>query len=311
MEASSVSTRDMSREEWLRYRRKGIGGSDAAAIIGKSRWKSAFSVYLDKLGMEDDQTSPVMEMGNLLEGYVAELFTRESGKKVARRNRTYTSKSHPCMMANIDRYVVGEQAGLECKTTTRYNSSDWDAGEVPPEYYWQCMHYMAVLGYDHWYLAVLMRDSGDFRWYRIDRDQAEIDRLIEAEEDFWGLVQRRTPPPTSGLESETDKLNELYPADKANGESVDLTELGRDIQSRVELDKQIKDMSKVREALDQKIKRAMGECQLGRAGSYKVSWAAMQRCDIDKKTLMEQFPEAFRAASKMTGYRRFEIKEVK
>ena len=307
----SVSTANMSREEWLAYRRRGIGGSDAAAVLGLSRWKSPFSVYCDKLGLEPSHDSTVMEMGTLLEPYVAELFCRETGKKVARRHQTYTRKEHPCMMANIDRYVVGEHVGLECKTTTKYNNVTWDAGEIPPDYFWQCTHYMAVMGYDHWYLAVLFRDTGDFKYFRLERDEAEIERLTAAEEVFWDNVLKRIPPESSGLESETQLIGELYPAKDAGPDEADLTPVYHEIESRTQLDEEIKRMQKTRDALDQSIKRAMGTCQVGQAGSYRVSWAAMQRSDIDRKKLASDYPQVLADVSRLSSYRRFEIKEAK
>ena len=306
---TSVSTLKMSREEWLELRRHGIGGSDAAAVLGVSRYKSPFGVYLDKTTEMPDVTTPVMEMGNLLEDYVAKLFEQESGMKVARRNRTYTNSDHPFMLANIDRYVIGQQAGLECKTTTKYSWKGWDTGEIPPEYYWQCQHYMAVLGYKRWFLAVLFRDTGDFRWMQVDRDDAGIDRMIAAESEFWGRVVGKNPPPASGLESETELIDEMYPAESATGESVDLTSLSEIISTRARLAQELKDGKAAMDALDQQIKRAMGTAQEGKAGNFTVSWKACQRNDIDRKKLAA-FPDVLAAVSSLSSFRRFEIKEV-
>ena len=307
----SISTKGMSREDWLALRRNGIGGSDAAAVLGLSRWKSPFSVYCDKIGLGEDTTSTVMEMGNILEPYVADLFTKESGLKVTRRNMMFISDEHPCMVANIDRAVLHDKAGLECKTTTKYNRSGWDEGEIPPEYYWQCMHYMAVLGLDHWYLAVLFRDTGAFKWFKIERDGTEIAKLIEAEEAFWQLVVKRTPPPTSGLESETEELSEMYPASTVNGETADLSEVYTDLGYRAIIQDEIAKQKKVVEAIDQKVKRLMGSNQYGQAGEYVVSWPAYQKCEIDRDKLRTEYPQVFAAVSSMTDYRRMTIKKLK
>lgn len=311
--AASVSTLNMSRQDWLEYRKRGIGGSDAAAVLGVSRFKGPFAVYVDKTSdmAAMDEPSPVMEMGVRLEEYVAELFTRESGFKVARRNRTYTSREHPCMLANIDRWVVGDKAGLECKTTTRYSWHGWDEGEVPPEYYWQCMHYMAVLGLDHWYLAVLMRDTGGFRWFRMERDDALVAQLIAEEEAFWDRVMRRNPPPASGLDSETDLINGLYPAEKVSPDAADLSGIAHMVASRADLDRDIKERKKTLEALDQQIKLTMGESQEGRSGNYIVSWKAAQRTNVDSKKLLREYPQVYAAVTTLTSYRTFSVKEAK
>jgi len=311
MEAKSVSTIGMSREDWLEYRKRGIGGSDAAAVLGVSRFKSPFAVYCDKTMDLPDVSSPVMEMGTRLEEYVAELFSRESGLKVARRNRTYTSKEHPCMLANIDRWVVGDKAGLECKTTTKYSWHGWDEGDVPPEYYWQCMHYMAVLGLDHWYLAVLFRDNGEFRWYRMERDEALVKQLIAEEEAFWERVLKRDPPPASGLDSETELINDLYPAEKVSPDTADLSGIATMVQSRADLDREIKERKKVLDSLDQEIKRVMGETQEAISGRYIVSWKPAQRTSVDSKKLLREYPQIYAAVSTTTSYRTFSVKEAK
>jgi len=307
----SIITKGMSREDWLEHRRHYIGGSDAAAVLGLSRFKSPFAVYMDKIGLGEDKTSTVMEMGNLLEGYVAELFERESGLKVQRRHRMYISEDHPFMAANIDRAVLRDPGGLECKTTTRFNNSAWDEGEIPPEYYWQCMHYMAVTKAPHWYLAVLFRDNGDFKWFKIVADHEEITKLIQAEEAFWERVQKRLPPETSGLESETKALNEMYPADSVVGDTADLTELVNDLGYRAILREEIGKQEKLVEMIDQKIKRAMGFCQVGQGGQFAVTWKAYQRVEIDRDKLRTEYPKVFREVSKMSDYRKLAVKKLK
>lgn len=310
---SSVSTIGMTREEWLQYRKRGIGGSDAAAVIGASRWKSPFSVYADKIGLElPEPSSFVLELGNVLEQYVADRFVRESGMRVRKCNRTYTSKSYPFMMANIDRVIVGDNAGLECKTTTRNNSADWDSGDVPPEYYWQCMHYMVVLGYDHWYLAVLFRDTGEFRWFRIDRDEEQISLLIQAELAFWfDHVCKRVPPPTSGLKDETDALSALYPGELSSPDVTDLTDITDLLAHRSRLCDQAKQMDKLIESIDQQIKRRMETSQEGRAGATRIYWRPVTSRRVDSKLLAANYPEIYKAVAKPITSRRFEVKEAK
>ena len=78
-----ISTKNMSREEWLEARRKGIGGSDASAFLGQNQWSSPLSVYMDKRGMtpEKDPTEALIQ-GTDCEEVVAKRFERETGMKV-------------------------------------------------------------------------------------------------------------------------------------------------------------------------------------------------------------------------------------
>ena len=142
-----VNTKDMERQEWLEWRRKGIGGSDAAAILGLNPYCSPFDVYLDKIGAKEEQPdNEAMRQGRDFEDYVAMRFTEATGKKVRRRNAVLQHPEYPFILGNIDRLVVGEHAGLECKTTSVLNKAKFNQGEFPDTYYVQCMHYMPVTG---------------------------------------------------------------------------------------------------------------------------------------------------------------------
>ena len=113
-----ISRKNLTKEEWLVYRRSGIGGSDAGAIAGLNPYSTAYSVYLDKLGEAEPITeTEAMRQGMELEEYVAKRFCEHTGKRVKRCEYILRSKAHPFMLADVDRLVVGENAVLECKTT--------------------------------------------------------------------------------------------------------------------------------------------------------------------------------------------------
>ena len=124
-----VETTDLSREEWLAYRRQGLGGSDAAAVLGISPFRTAVDLYYDKrnLPIEDDEGNWVaMEVGNLLEDLVARIFAKKTELKIYRRKCMFQHPAHPWMLADLDFLVEmpdGSIAILECKTTN-YNARD-------------------------------------------------------------------------------------------------------------------------------------------------------------------------------------------
>lgn len=153
-----ISTVDMSHEEWLRYRKLGIGGSDAGSICGLNPYSSAIAVFQDKTQKEagEKEDNEAMRQGRDLEEYVARRFMEETGKKVRRANAIYGHPDHDFMMANVDRLVVGENAGLECKTASAYSADKWKDGHIPESYEIQCHHYMAVTGADAWYIACVV-----------------------------------------------------------------------------------------------------------------------------------------------------------
>ena len=191
-----VSTIELPKEEWLRYRKQGICGSDAGAIAGMNPYVSAFSVYQDKIADEiiENPDNEAMKQGRDLEEYVARRFCRETGKKVKRANYIFQNEKYPWMIADFDRLIVGEKAGLECKTVSPYSEDKWKDGNVPLSYLMQVQHYLAVSGYDCWYIAALIYGR-DFIIRKIERDEDLIASLIKIEEYFWfERIKNKKPP---------------------------------------------------------------------------------------------------------------------
>ena len=132
-------TKDMSKEQWLEARKCGIGGSDAASVLGLNPYKSSVSVYIEKVdyihgvsmsdkninGCKKDSSNEEvnyrMELGNKLEDFVANEFSLKTGLKVRNVNGILKNDKYPFAIANIDRAVVGEKAFLECKVTNSYS----------------------------------------------------------------------------------------------------------------------------------------------------------------------------------------------
>lgn len=205
-----ISTAGMSHDEWLEHRRRSVGGSDAAAIVGLNGWASPYSVWAEKTGrLPPKEDNEAMRQGRDLEGYVASRWEEATGKHVRRRNAILTNSAYPFAHANIDRDVVGENAGLECKTTSILRLREFRGGEYPAAYYAQCVHYMAVTGAERWYLGVLVLNQG-FYCFEIERDQAEIDALMAAEAAFWRYVEEDTPPPVDGSGATSAALETIY-----------------------------------------------------------------------------------------------------
>ncbi len=141
-----IKTEGMNRWGWLKLRMSGIGGSDAGAIAGVNPYRSPMNVYLDKINLDMDQKeTEAIRCGHDLEAYVAERFTEATGFKVRKSNYMYRSREYPFMIADVDRLIVGEDAGLECKTCNAYKASAWDDQAIPESYVIQCYHYMAVI----------------------------------------------------------------------------------------------------------------------------------------------------------------------
>lgn len=277
------------REEWLAVRNTGIGGSDAGVVLGLNKWKSPITLWAEKTGRaapDDMAGNMAVEAGTRLEPVVADWFSDETGRKVKRRG-TLRSMAHPFMLANVDRWVIGENAGLEIKTTNAFSAAQWDGDEVPDSYYAQCLHYMAVTGAEKWYIAVLIGGQ-DFRWKVIPRIEDDIRALEKEEADFWKHVQDGTmPPEIDGSESTARTLSALY---HEKPEAVELPEEAMDLIRRYdEWTARKKEAEDGIRACKNGLMALMGEAETATADGRKITWKTgkpretISAADVKKK----------------------------
>lgn len=304
----------MNRDEWLEWRKKGLGGSDAAAVCGLSPWESPIGVWLDKMGKTPPkEETEAMRQGRDLEDYVAKRFEEETGKTVRRWNAILAHPKHPWMLANIDREIVGENAGFEAKTTSAYNESAWADGKIPIQYQLQCHHYMAVTGARRWYIGCLILTRG-FVWNVIERDESVIENLISMEFEFWHryVLTDEMPPPDGTVESE-EVIAKLFPGNMVENDSEILLD-GDDWQSIMnrwyELDEIGDRIEKEQDEIKQRLMLAMGKtAQAIIPGIGRISWKGHSRESFDTKSFRKDHPEMVDRYLKQTPYRRFSIPE--
>ena len=304
-----TSTLKMTHDEWLEERRRGVGGSDASAIIGLNAWASPYSVWADKLGkLPEKEDNESMRLGRDLEDYVAKRFTEATGKKVRRENYIIRNPDIPFAHANVDRMVIGEDAGLECKTTKSLNLKKFKNGDFPVNYYCQCVHYMMVTGCKRWYLAVLVLGEG-FYHYVIERDEAEIEALKKAELEFWCNVQFKTPPPADGVKATTDAISAIYK--ESNDETVSLMAYERELAEYMAISAQIKALEVRKNESANKVKIFMDRAGKGESDNYKVSWATAEKHTFDSKRFAAENPGIDLARYyKKSTYRTFKVTEI-
>lgn len=307
-----ISTKGMSREDWLFERKGGIGGSDAGAIIGVNPYRSPYSVWADKLGkLPDIPDNEAMRQGRDLEEYVAQRFTEETGKKVKRRNAIIHNPKIPYALANVDRLVVGEDAILECKTSSELRLKKYKAGEYPDTYYTQCMHYMLVTGAKKVYLAVLVFSRG-FYIFEIERDEEEIQALAEAEAYFWNnYVIGDDVPPIDGSESTGEAIASIY--DNPNGGELQATSTINRALTELEYYKaQKKDVEREIKERENIIKEYLGDNELVNGDNYSASWKYQERSTFDYKRYIADNPDVdFSSYYKTSSSRVFRTKKVK
>lgn len=281
--------------KWLEARAIGIGGSDAAVIMGMNPYKSPYQLWLEKTGQaEAPDLSHVQAVywGSKNEANIADWFQEETGKRVKRLG-TLRSREYPFMLANVDRTVVGENAGLEIKTAGVSQYRKWKDDEIPDAYYCQCLHYMAVTGAAYWYIAVLL-GGNEAKWKRIERNEEDIQHLIMAETDFWKLVEARTPPPVDGSDSCAAALSAQYKGGDPNYSIILPPDIDGVIAS-LEDDKTIMDaLKKQITEKENRLKALLGNAEEGATDHYRVLWKTQAgRSSVPLAKIKKQTPDIY------------------
>lgn len=306
-----INVKDISRDEWLEIRRNSIGGSDAAAACGMSPWKSQLELFCDKMGMiPDKETNESMRRGTYLEEYVAQRFSEETGKKVIRSNIMYADDDFPCLTANIDRLIVGEKAGLECKTMNDYSSNDYDfeSGEIPVQYYCQCQHYMMVMGWEYMYIA--FSSNFKFSWLKVDRNQEFINDMRQKELDFWyNYVAKKQRPEADGSESSMRTLEDLYPSEY-EGTTIawDFDDLGA---RYMYLNEQANRIKQEKDEIKSKICDTLQDNESGQSKNYTCTWKVQSKDSFNTKKFKADYPALYEQYKSVNESRVFRLKEIK
>lgn len=307
-----VSTKEMSREDWLKARNGTIGGSDAAALLGLSKYTSPYALWAEKTGAvtpEDISDKEAVRLGNDLEQYVAERWMEATGKKLRRENNILYNAEYPWAHANIDRAVIGEpDAGFEAKTTSSFEIlQQCRSGQYPDRWYCQMTHYMMITGAKRWYLGVLVFGHGFFH-FTIERNEDEIKALAEAEKSFWELVQTNTPPAVDGSEATMDAIKAIHKG-TAEG-TVDLFGVRLDLTMFTKLGQQIAELEAQQNACKAKIMETMGECVNGITDGFKVSWKPQTRSTFDRAKFEKENGKIDKKYFKESTSRAFRVTEL-
>lgn len=305
-----ISTSNLDRAEWLRYRKKGIGGSDAGAVCGLNDYVSPIAVYRDKTTDDvSDYDNEAMRQGRELEEYVARRFSEKTGLKVHRANAIYYDPERPFMLADPDRIVTGTnmKVGLECKTVSPYSISKWEEGRIPPQYLAQVYHYMSVFNADSWYIAAIIFGK-DFIIRKVERDDNVIHDLRNIEENFWkNHVQVGIMPAPDGSEA-SDKLIASIYSQADPGNRIALSGFRDKLIRHQELVEVMDRMDTEKKQIEQELKMYLGAAEEADGEGFRVSWKNVSSRRFDSTRLKNDDPETYLKYTKETSSRRLTIK---
>ncbi len=294
--------------EQLKARKEGIGGSDAAAILGISKWNTPLDVFLNKTNaeVEEQALTPAQEWGNRLEPVIIQKFQDATGLQCKTSTETFKHKEYPFMLANIDAFIPEENAVLEIKTANAWSAKDWalEGGDNLPDYYLtQCAHYAEVMGVEKVYVGVLIGGS-DFRVYNYNRTPRLQAVIIEKENAFWhNHILKRVPPAPVTIEDSL-KLWQFSNPDttKVAGEEEEalVTELLMLKEQTKELEERYKDKSKILFAYLQD-----AESLVDRYGNKLATWKNQAYTRLDMERLKTECKDVYTKYLKQSQTRVF------
>lgn len=290
----------IAREQWLQERKSGIGGSDAAAVLGYSRWATPLHVWLEKRGEflepATDEEREWLWWGRHVEPLIAKRYALQTGREVWSPQRIYRDRLDPLLIGTPDYLEVEENGdGLECKTAR--NPSDWGpAGtdEIPIEYLIQCTHYAMVTDRPAWNLAVLVAGS-DFRVYHVRRDRDLEALMRERLVNWWRVhVEGGVRPDVDGHERTREWIAQRYPV---NGpELLRATPETEEVAAALAVaTREVNAWEERKTAAQNQLKLAIGE-NAGMLGEgWKISWRTSKgRRSTNWKTIAEWAIELLR-----------------
>ena len=265
-------------------RRQYIGGSDIAAIMSQSRWKTPYRLWAEKTGkieVPDLSNNPAVEMGTRLEQFVAELFAEKTEKQVRRQSKMYQHPKYPYLVAHVDRLITGSDELLECKTCSAYKLEEWE-NKIPKEYILQVIWYLGITGRKRGWIACLIGGQ-KFDYKVIDFDEELFNLMVEKAVKFWDMVQTQTPPVILPEDGET--LGEVF-----SEHSEDMIE-NNDINERVayvkELEMHVDEMKKEIEEIKTELKATIKDKMGIITDTYKVNWKNQKGAyTYDKEAMM-------------------------
>lgn len=313
----------VKHEQFLENRKKGIGGSDVAAILGFSPYKSPYQLWLDKTGRSEKKAqNESAHFGHLLEDVVAKEFSRRAGLKVQRVTQQLFLEEHPWALGNIDRAVINPEISgnvrfkdgalttdqlLECKTASEYMSKlfgEEGSDQVPDYYLTQCLWYLMITGCQIIHLAVLI-GGNKFRMYRIQRDEDLIQSIFEQVKSFWfNHVIADVPPDPTCFDDVLHRWSKHVVGKQveANFEQIKLGEELVAVQNRQKSDKAREDEIKL------KIVSTMQDAEMMISqGKTLFTYKEQSSTRIDSTLLKKEEPDLFEKYSKTSSTRVFRI----
>lgn len=309
----------MLTAEQKELRKAGLGGSDAAVVVGLSPFKSPYQLWLEKRGevLPNEEETLAMKFGNLLEEPIAQHYCDVTGRTV-RRQPMAVHTEYPFMLANIDRQILKDPRGpgiLEVKTTNEWSGKQiHGVTDIPDHWYLQMQHYLAVYGYA-WASCAILVGGQRFVHFDVERNEEVIRELIRQETEFWERVMTNNPLPVDGSARTGELIKKLYPRDTGKIITMDAPELIDSAQQLIHLKQIAKQAEEEVGLYENRLKSAMGDASEAiLPGFGRLTWKCAKDSiseSLDVEKLKAAYPDIYAACLTQKvrpGGRRFLIK---
>lgn len=285
-----------------------LGGSDIAAVLGKSRYKTPYELWAEKTQkVEPTDLSKVeaVELGTDLEEFVARKFSEKTGLRVRKAPKVYQHTDYPFMVAHVDRLVSDTNEILECKTCAATKAKEWE-NDIPIEYIYQVQWYLGILGKKSGWIACLIGGQ-KFDYKQIEFDNKLFALMVKKAVKFWDMVVNNTPPAVESKDNET--ILDVFPT--CSDLIVENENLNDLIAYRQEISMHIEEMKKEKDEIEAQIKEYIGDNLGVKTSKYEVVWKPQTSKRLDTTMLKQDYPEIFNDYIQESNYRVLRISNRK
>lgn len=256
------------REKWLEARQPTIGGSEAPAVVGLSRFGSPLSLYTDKILGAEPFDNDIVRFGRIYERQIARDYAAATGRIIKLDGRLLVSRRYPWMSCTldavqwIDRDGRKRGRGLGEFKTSLYG---WDENGIPPDNWCQIQHQFAVTMFE-WGTAIMFnRTNCEMVHKDVYPDEKYIATLVEAEREFWfDNVIAGVAPDADGHAATTKALKRLYPTHEAGELLAFPIEMLDARDRRAHIVETVFALSEEKVAIDNRFKQVIGDAEGGR-----------------------------------------------
>ena len=256
-----------------------IGGSNIAAVLGLSNFKTQLQLWSELTGLlprEDISGKMQVRLGNKMEAVVAEVFEEDTGKKLHRVSETFRNPKYPYLVGHIDRRVVGERAIVEIKAVSAWSKELWKDGNAPQEYLIQLMWYMGLTNTPMGYLVALIGNQ-ELAIVPVNFDKEVYEQMVAKAVKFWEDFVIPKVMPTTITKDDGSTLYQLFPISDPNKDivltdetNIVIEQINSMTQDRIALDDQI-------EQRKNELKAILGDNESGRTGNWRVTWKTQNK----------------------------------